>query len=64
MCNEGHEGAERWLNHLEKTFRLMQRQGNLPEDRWIETTTWFLGEEPASWWRQKSFQLSPEEAAN
>ena len=49
--NEGHEGAERWLNHLEKTFRLMQRQGNLPNDRWVETTTWFLGEESASWWR-------------
>ena len=46
--NEGHEGAERWLNHLEKTFRLMQRQGNLLEDRWVETTTWFLGEEPTS----------------
>ena len=42
----------------------MQRQGNLPEDRWVKTTTWFSGEEPASWWRQESYQLSPEEAAN
>ena len=28
--NEGHEGAERWLNHLEKTFRLMQKTGKSP----------------------------------
>ncbi|KAM1318631.1 hypothetical protein ACFX2H_003743 [Malus domestica] len=27
MGNEGHEGAEKWINHLEKTFRVMQSQG-------------------------------------
>ncbi|XP_050133216.1 uncharacterized protein LOC126609316 [Malus sylvestris] len=60
----GHEGAEKWINHLEKTFRVMQSQGNLLLDRWVETTTWFLGPEPASWWRQESYQLSPKEVAN
>ena len=61
---EGPKGAERWLNHVEKTYRVMQRYGNFPEDRWVETTTWFLGEKAISWWRQESFQLSPEEAAD
>ncbi|KAM1063314.1 hypothetical protein ACFX2A_028090 [Malus domestica] len=46
--NEGHEGAEKWLNYIEKTFLVMQSQGNLPLDRWVETTTWLLGEQPAS----------------
>ncbi|KAM2751537.1 hypothetical protein EV2_000699 [Malus domestica] len=64
MGNEGSEGAEKWIDHLEKTFRLMHRQGNLREDRWVETTTWFLGKQPASWWRHESYQLSPEEAAD
>ncbi|KAM2467922.1 hypothetical protein PS1_009672 [Malus domestica] len=49
---KGSEGAERWLNHVEKTYRVMQRQGNFPDDRWVKTTTWFLGEEDASWWMQ------------
>ncbi|KAM2538844.1 hypothetical protein TB2_024230 [Malus domestica] len=62
--NEGHEGAEKWLNHIEKTFLVMQSQGNLPPDRWVETTTWFLGEQPASWWRQKSYKLTPSEIAD
>ncbi|XP_070672228.1 uncharacterized protein [Malus domestica] len=31
--NEGHEGAEKWLNHIEKTFLVMQSQGNFPSDR-------------------------------
>ncbi|KAM1962086.1 hypothetical protein ACFX16_022415 [Malus domestica] len=44
MGNEGYEGGEKWLNHVEKTFQVMQSQGNLPPDRWVETTTWFLGE--------------------
>ena len=61
---EGHEGAERWLNHIEKTFRLMQRQGNLPTERWVETTTWFLGREPASWWAHETYGMPPEEAAD
>ncbi|KAM2138018.1 hypothetical protein ACFX1Q_010126 [Malus domestica] len=47
--NGGHEGAEKWLNHVEKTFQVMQSQGNLPPDRWVEMTTWFLGEQPTSW---------------
>ncbi|XP_068319725.1 uncharacterized protein [Pyrus communis] len=64
MGNEGYKGAERLLNHLEKTFRLMQRHGNLPEDKWVETTTWFLGQKPASWWRQESYHLSLEETAD
>ncbi|KAM1052656.1 hypothetical protein EV2_000221 [Malus domestica] len=42
----------------------MLRQGNFPEDRLVETTTWFLGEKAVTWWRQESFQLSPEEAAD
>ncbi|KAM1548304.1 hypothetical protein ACFX1Q_010126 [Malus domestica] len=33
--NGGHEGAEKWLNHVEKTFQVMQSQGNLPPDRFI-----------------------------
>ena len=24
MENEGHEGAEKWMNHVEKTFQVMQ----------------------------------------
>ncbi|KAM1628756.1 hypothetical protein ACFX2K_017130 [Malus domestica] len=59
--NEGHEGAEKWLNHIEKTFLVMQSQGNLHLDRWVETITWFLGEQLASWWRQESYQLTPTE---
>ncbi|KAM2850943.1 hypothetical protein PS2_027128 [Malus domestica] len=39
MGNEGHEGAEKWLNHVEKTFLVMQSQGNLPPNRWVEMTT-------------------------
>ncbi|KAM1172837.1 hypothetical protein ACFX2G_023381 [Malus domestica] len=62
--NEGHVGTEKWLHHIEKTFLVMQSQGNLPPDRWIETTTWFLGEQPASWWRQESYQLTPAEIAD
>ncbi|KAM1791082.1 hypothetical protein ACFX12_035079 [Malus domestica] len=64
MGNKGHEGAENWLNHVEKTFFVMQSQGNLPPDWWVEMTTWFLGSEIASWWRQESYQMSPKVAAN
>ncbi|XP_070677924.1 uncharacterized protein [Malus domestica] len=39
-------------------------QGNLSPDRWVETTTWFLGPEPASWWRQESYQMPPEVVAD
>ncbi|XP_068307411.1 uncharacterized protein [Pyrus communis] len=31
--SEGHEGAERWLEHIEKTFRVLHNQGNLPMER-------------------------------
>ncbi|KAM2316616.1 hypothetical protein ACFX1S_000451 [Malus domestica] len=64
MGNEGHKGAEKWLNHVEKTFIVMQNQRNLPPDRWVEMTTWFLGPKPASWWRQESYQMPPEVVAN
>ncbi|KAM2515264.1 hypothetical protein ACFX1W_027528 [Malus domestica] len=33
MGNEGHEGAEKWLDHIEKTFQVMQSQGNLHANR-------------------------------
>ncbi|XP_070669016.1 uncharacterized protein [Malus domestica] len=33
--NEGYEGANKWLNYVEKTFLVMQSQGNLPPDRFI-----------------------------
>ncbi|KAM2990211.1 hypothetical protein FF2_004084 [Malus domestica] len=61
MGNEGPEGAEKWLNHMEKTFQVMKSQGNLLPDRWVETTTLFLGEQPASWWRHESYEMTPEE---
>ena len=64
MGNEGHEGSERWLEHVEKTFQVMQSQGSLPAERWVETTTWFLGREPASWWNQETYGWSPEEKAD
>ncbi|KAM3014595.1 hypothetical protein FF2_027276 [Malus domestica] len=64
MGNEGHEGAEKWLDHIEKTFQVMQSQGNLPANRWVETTTWFLGREPAAWWVNQTKFMSPEMAAD
>ncbi|KAM2769565.1 hypothetical protein PS2_012294 [Malus domestica] len=39
MGNEVHVGGEKWLNHVEKTFLVMQSQRNLPPDRWVEMTT-------------------------
>ncbi|CAN6685126.1 unnamed protein product [Malus baccata var. baccata] len=62
--NESHEGAEKWLDHIEKTFQVMQSQGNLPANRWVETTTWFLGREPAAWWMNQARYMSPETAAD
>ncbi|KAM2134490.1 hypothetical protein ACFX1R_004502 [Malus domestica] len=41
MGNKGYEGAEKWLNHVEKTFKVMQSQRNLPHDRWVKMTTYF-----------------------
>ncbi|XP_048425927.1 uncharacterized protein LOC125470661 [Pyrus x bretschneideri] len=32
--HEGHEAAERWFEHIEKTFRVLNNQGNLPVERW------------------------------
>ncbi|KAM1999581.1 hypothetical protein ACFX16_006995 [Malus domestica] len=64
MGNEGHKGAEKWLDHIEKTFQVMQSQGNLPANRWVETTTWFLGREPAAWWLNQTKFMSPEMAAD
>ncbi|XP_068331401.1 uncharacterized protein [Pyrus communis] len=32
--NEGYEGAERWLEHIKKTFRVLHNQGNLPVEKW------------------------------
>ncbi|KAM1721715.1 hypothetical protein ACFX12_023218 [Malus domestica] len=64
MGNESHEGAEKWLDHIEKTFQVMQSQGNLPANRWVETTTWFLGREPAAWWINQTRYMSPETAAD
>ncbi|XP_050133164.1 uncharacterized protein LOC126609229 [Malus sylvestris] len=61
--NEGYEGAEKWLDRIEQTFQVMQSQGNLPANRWVETTTWFLGREPAAWWINQSRHMTPERAA-
>ncbi|XP_048433062.1 uncharacterized protein LOC125473807 [Pyrus x bretschneideri] len=57
--NEGHEGAERWLEHIEKTFRVLHNQGNLPMEKWVETTSWFLEMESAAWWEQELRRLTP-----
>ncbi|CAN6587261.1 unnamed protein product [Malus baccata var. baccata] len=61
--NEGYEGAEKWLDRIEQTFQVMQSQGNLPANRWVETTTWFLGREPAAWWINQSRHMAPERVA-
>ncbi|KAM2656362.1 hypothetical protein EV1_011880 [Malus domestica] len=58
--NEGHEGVEKWLDRIKKTFQVMQSQGNLSASRWVETTTWFLGREPAAWWENQTQFMSPE----
>ncbi|XP_068344106.1 uncharacterized protein [Pyrus communis] len=62
--HKGFEGAERWIEHIEKTFRVLHNQGNLPVERWVETTSWFLGKESSSWWEQKVYRLTPEEMAD
>ncbi|XP_068331414.1 uncharacterized protein [Pyrus communis] len=62
--HEGFEGAKRWLKHIEKTFRVLHNQGNLLVEKWVETTSWFLGKESSSWWGQKVRHLTPEEKAN
>ncbi|CAN6718863.1 unnamed protein product [Malus baccata var. baccata] len=64
MGNEGHEGAKKWPDHIEMTFQVTQSQGNFPANRWVETTTWFLGREPAAWWRNQTQFMSLEMAAD
>ncbi|XP_068309608.1 uncharacterized protein [Pyrus communis] len=59
--NEGYEGAERWLEHIEKTFRVLHNQGILLVEKWVETTSWFLGKDSASWWEQELRRLTPAE---
>ncbi|XP_068332959.1 uncharacterized protein [Pyrus communis] len=56
-----HEGAERWLKHIEKIFRVLHSQGNLLVEKWVETTSWFLGKESTSWWKQELRRLTPAE---
>ncbi|XP_048426611.1 uncharacterized protein LOC125470897 [Pyrus x bretschneideri] len=62
--HEGFKGAERWLDHIEKTFRVLHNQGNLPVEKWVETTSWFLGRESSSWWEQEVRRLTQEEKAD
>ena len=64
LGNEGLEKSKLSLIHVKKTFRVMQRQGTLPEKRWVETTTWFLHLEAASWWTQESCMLPVQDAMN
>ncbi|XP_068320480.1 uncharacterized protein [Pyrus communis] len=59
--HEGFVGAERWLEHIEKTFRVLHNQGNLPVEKWVETTSWFLGKVSSSWWEHEVRRLTPEE---
>ncbi|KAB2598686.1 S ribonuclease [Pyrus ussuriensis x Pyrus communis] len=59
--SEGPESAERWLEHIEKTFRVLHNQGNLPMERWVETTAWFLDTESAAWWEQELRRLTPDQ---
>ncbi|KAM1024854.1 hypothetical protein ACFX13_038774 [Malus domestica] len=40
--NEGPEKSAIWFDHVEKTFRVMHRHGNLSLERWVETATWFF----------------------
>ena len=60
--DEGHEGAERWFLQIERTFRVLHSQGNLAAGTWVETATWFIGKEPATWWEQLAERMPPEEA--
>ena len=57
--NEGHEGAERWFLEIERTFRVMHSQGNLAAGTWVETATWFMGMESATWWEQLADRMPP-----
>ena len=58
---EGPEGSERWFEQVEKTFEVMQSQGSLAADRWVETVSWFLHKEPGVWWRQETDRWTDEE---
>ncbi|XP_068321255.1 uncharacterized protein [Pyrus communis] len=59
--NEGYKGAEWWLEHIEKIFRVLHNQGNLPVEKWVETTSWFLGKDSTSWWEKELRRLTPTE---
>ncbi|XP_068328245.1 uncharacterized protein [Pyrus communis] len=59
--HEGFEGAEWWLEHIKKTFRVLHNQRNRLVEKWVKTTSWFLGKDSASWWEQEVRRLSPEE---
>ena len=61
--NEGPEGSEKWFMHIEKTFDILTSQGSLQQNKWVETTKWFLSKEPASWWTELAKHM-PEEQAN
>ncbi|KAM1785149.1 hypothetical protein ACFX12_038090 [Malus domestica] len=62
--NEGPEKSEIWFNHVEKIFRVMHRQGNLPIERWVKTATWFFHLGAKSWWDQEKKPLSDEDTMN
>ncbi|CAN6716421.1 unnamed protein product [Malus baccata var. baccata] len=62
--NEGSEKSEIWFDHVEKTFRVIHRQGNLPLERWVETMTWFFRLGAESWWDHERKSLSDEDAIN
>ena len=64
MGTKGHAGSKHWLEHVEKTFQVMQSQGSLSADRWVEIVSWFLDREPASWWNQEIYWWTIEEKEN
>ncbi|KAM1945238.1 hypothetical protein ACFX13_000243 [Malus domestica] len=62
--NEGSEKLEIWFDHMEKTFRVMHRQGNLSLERWVETATWFFRLGAESWWDHERRSLSDANTIN
>ncbi|XP_070671680.1 uncharacterized protein [Malus domestica] len=61
--NKGPEKSEIWFDHVEKTFRVMHRQGNLSLERWVETATWFFRLGAESWWDLQKKSLSDADVA-
>ncbi|XP_068331397.1 uncharacterized protein [Pyrus communis] len=47
--HKGFEGAERWLEHIEKTFRVLYNQGNLPVEKWEQEVHRLSPEERTDW---------------